>query len=63
MSFQVHLNMIGVKTDDTSEKFKALVGSKGLLKHGITATSFIAPLKEKLDLGRCHGMAIFTVFK
>lgn len=68
MSFQAYLDNIQAKTGKSPEDLKKLGEQKGFLKkgklaEGVKATEIVNWLKEDLELGHGHAMAIVALFK
>lgn len=68
MSFQAYIENIRAKTGKTPADFKTLAGKKGFmindkLNPETKATEITNWLKEDLELGHGHAMAIYATFK
>jgi hypothetical protein len=58
-----YLANITAKTGKTPEEIAAMLKTDGVLKKGVKAGEIVAWLKEKLDLGHGHAMAIVKWLK
>ena len=68
MSFQAYLNNIQAKTGKGPADFRQMAEEKnftssGILKDVVKAGDIIKWLKEDLDLGHGHAMAIYALLK
>jgi hypothetical protein len=61
--YQSYLTNITHKTGKTPEEIAAMLKSAGVLKQGVKAGEIVAWLKERLDLGHGHAMAIVKWLK
>lgn len=68
MSFQAYLDNIQTKTGKSADDFRKLAEAKGFtasgkLKASVKAGEIVQWLKDDLDLGRGHAMAIYALLK
>ncbi len=68
MSYQAYLTNIHSKTGKSPADFRALAGKKGFTKNcrlaaGVKAGAVVKWLKEDLQLGHGHAMAIYALLK
>jgi hypothetical protein len=68
MSFQGYLTNIKAKTGKGPEDFRKLAAEKGFtdgetINSGVKAGDIVAWLKQDLELGHGHAMAIYALLK
>ncbi len=68
MSFQAYLDNIQAKTGKSPDDLIQLATEKGFLENGILkpeikAGEIVQWLKDELDLGHGHAMAVYAFFK
>ena len=68
MSYQAYLTNIQAKTGKSPADFRALAEKKGFtqkgkLAAGVKAGAIVLWLKDELDLGHGHAMAIYALLK
>ena len=62
MSFQAYIDAIQKSTKQTPEQIKRIADKNNLLNTDLTATIFVAWLKQTYHLGRGHSMALWKYF-
>jgi plastocyanin len=66
MSFQAYLDNIQAKTGKSPDDLRQMAEQKGFTKNGeltVKAGDIVKWLKEELDLGHGHAMAIYALLK
>lgn len=68
MSFQAYLNTIEAKTGKSPEDLRAMAAARGWTREGtlapdVRSMSIVAALKDELDLGHGHAMAVVALLK
>lgn len=62
MTFQQYIDNIEAKTGKSAADIRGQAEAAGLLKPDLSATQFVNWLKQELDLGHGHSMALWKLF-